>query len=88
VYVAANSDGTLWQYGIGTDGSLSVINAGNAQTAGGPQSVIVDLSDSYVYASVGDDAIAGFVIGAGGTLPNAGSTLTPANGAGAVAVGY
>jgi 6-phosphogluconolactonase (cycloisomerase 2 family) len=88
VYVAANTDGTLWQYGIGTDGSLSVIDAGNAQAGGSPQFVIVDSSDSYVYASVAEDAVAGFVIGAGGTLPNAGSTSTPSNGAGAVAIGY
>ncbi len=66
---------TIYQYAVGTDGSLTALSTPTVPSGSGPNSIVVTPNDQYVYAvNVGDGTVSQYSIGSGGAL----SPLTPA----------
>jgi 6-phosphogluconolactonase (cycloisomerase 2 family) len=79
VYVANQGDGTVSQYAVGTDGSLSAIAAAVTTGEPGTSSVTVDPTGQFVYATNrGGTTIAQFTIGGNGALTPATTATVPA----------
>jgi 6-phosphogluconolactonase (cycloisomerase 2 family) len=69
LYVANESAGTLSQYAINVDGTLTAMNPASIAAGTFPRFVLVDPSGSYVYVTnSGDNTVAQYAIGADGTL--------------------
>ncbi len=68
-YVANSGDGTVSQYTIGMDGTLSAITPSTVAAGSGPYSVTVDPSGKYAYvANEYDNTVSQYTIGADGSL--------------------
>jgi DNA-binding beta-propeller fold protein YncE len=68
-YVANNGDGTVSQYTIDANGTLTAMNPATVNAGVNPRSVAVDPSGKYVYvANNGDGTVSQYTIGANGTL--------------------
>ncbi len=69
VYVANESYGTVSQYTIGADGTLTPMSPASVAAGNGPEYVTVDPSGRYVYvANTGDTTLSQYTIGPGGAL--------------------
>ncbi len=77
-YAANATDGTISEYAMGADGSLTALNPATVSSGGAnwnPYSVTVDPSGSYAYvADSNNNTISQYTIGAGGVL----TAMTPA----------
>ena len=68
-YAAPILDGTISQYRIGADGSLTPLTPASVTVLRGPNSVVANPAGPYAYeANYNDNAVSQFNIGAGGGL--------------------
>ena len=77
-YAGNTTDGTISEYAMGADGSLTALNPATVSSGGAnwdPYSVTVDPSGSYAYvADSNDNTVSQYTIGVGGVL----TAMTPA----------
>ncbi|MGH7120894.1 MAG: beta-propeller fold lactonase family protein [Acetobacteraceae bacterium] len=76
-YVANEDDGSISEYSIGTDGSLTSI-ATTAQTTDKPTTLVVDPSGSYAYVANWVGSVSEYTIGSDGVLTPMTAPTVPA----------
>ena len=81
-YVVNNTDATVSQYAVQSNGTLSPLATPTVGTGNSPQSVTIDPSRRYAFVTnYNDDTVSQYVIQADGTLaPNAHATVATGRG--------
>jgi hypothetical protein len=85
LYCMDNSDNTITQYAVGTDGTLTVLSPKTVATGQGPQAVVVDAAGKTLYVLNGQDGTVGlYRIGLNGRLSPLGAPVVAGGGTGRI----